>query len=52
MDANIARLINVIDEAECIVLFTGAGVSVPSGIPDFRSAGGIYEGKFAGYDAE
>lgn len=52
MDANIARLKNVIDEAERIVLFTGAGVSVPSGIPDFRSAGGIYEGKFAGYDAE
>ena len=52
MDANIARLKNVIGGAERIVLFTGAGFSVPSGIPDFRSAGGIYEGKFAGYSAE
>ncbi len=34
------------------VLFTGAGFSVPSGIPDFRSAGGVYDGEFAGYPAE
>ena len=34
------------------MLFTGAGFSVPSGIPDFRSAGGIYDGEFAGYSAE
>lgn len=25
-----------------IVVFTGAGISVPSGIPDFRSADGLY----------
>ena len=52
MDGSIAKLKNVIDGAERVVLFTGAGFSVPSGIPDFRSAGGIYEGKFAGYSAE
>lgn len=26
-----------------IVVFTGAGISVPSGIPDFRSADGLYQ---------
>ena len=52
MDGSIAKLKNIIDGAERVVLFTGAGFSVPSGIPDFRSAGGIYEGKFAGYSAE
>lgn len=33
---------SIIDESNSIVLFTGAGISVPSGIPDFRSADGIY----------
>ena len=28
-----------------IVFFTGAGISVPSGIPDFRSASGLYNEK-------
>lgn len=49
---DIIRLGRVIGDAERIVLFTGAGFSVPSGIPDFRSAGGVYSGKFAGYGAE
>ena len=30
------------DQAHQIVFLTGAGVSTASGIPDFRSAGGIY----------
>lgn len=29
-------------DAQNIVVMTGAGFSVPSGIPDFRSAGGLY----------
>ena len=33
---------NVID-ANSMVVFTGAGISVPSGVPDFRSPGGIWE---------
>ena len=33
----------IIDEAQQIVVFTGAGISVPSGIPDFRSDEGIYQ---------
>lgn len=36
---------SIIDESSSIVLFTGAGISVPSGIPDFRSADGIYNQK-------
>ena len=31
-----------VDEAESIVFFGGAGVSTESGIPDFRSTGGLY----------
>lgn len=49
---DIKRLHEIIGGAERAVLFTGAGFSVPSGIPDFRSAGGIYDGEFAGYSAE
>lgn len=33
----------IIDEAQQLVVFTGAGISVPSGIPDFRSDDGIYQ---------
>ena len=35
----------IIKESNNIVVFTGAGISVPSGIPDFRSADGIYNQK-------
>ena len=35
----------MISESRNIVVFTGAGISVPSGIPDFRSADGIYNQK-------
>ncbi len=51
-DADLKRLKSVMLGAKNAVVFTGAGVSVPSGIPDFRSAGGVYDGKFAGYPAE
>ena len=51
-DAGLKRLKSVMLGAKNAVVFTGAGVSVPSGIPDFRSAGGVYDGKFAGYPAE
>lgn len=33
---------SIIKQSNSIVVFTGAGISVPSGIPDFRSASGIY----------
>ena len=35
----------IINDSNSIVVFTGAGISVPSGIPDFRSANGIYNQK-------
>ena len=35
----------MINECRNNVVFTGAGISVPSGIPDFRSADGIYNQK-------
>ena len=36
----------IIEKSHSIVVFTGAGISVPSGIPDFRSADGIYNQKY------
>lgn len=33
---------NVITQSDNIVVFTGAGISTESGIPDFRSAGGLF----------
>lgn len=36
----------IIKNSQSIVVFTGAGISVPSGIPDFRSADGIYNQKY------
>jgi NAD-dependent deacetylase len=36
-DSQVERLAALIRESACTVALTGAGVSVPSGIPDFRS---------------
>lgn len=38
----IMKLSNAIESAQKICVFTGAGISCPSGIPDFRSADGLY----------
>lgn len=40
-DDKIDRLWRLLDAARSAVVFTGAGVSTGSGIPDFRSPGGI-----------
>jgi NAD-dependent deacetylase len=37
-----ADLARIIDEARRVVVFTGAGISTESGIPDFRSPGGVW----------
>ncbi len=39
------ELKKILDESENIVFFGGAGVSTASGIPDFRSADGLYSEK-------
>ncbi|MEA2268235.1 MAG: NAD-dependent deacetylase, partial [Solirubrobacteraceae bacterium] len=42
--AGVARLAELVRGAGSVVALTGAGISVPSGIPDFRSPGtGIWE---------
>lgn len=48
MDKNlIETFANWILESDRIVFFTGAGVSTESGIPDFRSATGLYRNRSA-----
>jgi NAD-dependent deacetylase len=45
LDSKTHELAGLLREAERAVVLTGAGISVPSGIPDFRSPGtGIWEG--------
>jgi len=41
-DSGIAALARLIDKSRRAVVFTGAGISTESGIPDFRSPGGIW----------
>jgi NAD-dependent deacetylase len=36
------RLRDMIDRARRVAIFTGAGISTESGIPDFRSPGGVW----------
>ena len=47
MDEKIKTLQQWIDESRAIVFFGGAGVSTESGIPDFRSTGGLYHQEWA-----
>ena len=43
-DGTVARLAELISESTSTVALTGAGISVPSGIPDFRTPGtGLWE---------
>lgn len=48
----ISKLAKLVQEAHSVVFFGGAGVSTESGIPDFRSAAGIYSHKTYPYPAE
>ncbi len=43
MPDTIEQLKNLIDDASNIVILTGAGISTESGVPDFRSLGGLWE---------
>jgi NAD-dependent deacetylase len=42
VDSDIAELAGLLRNARRAVVFTGAGISTESGIPDFRSPGGIW----------
>lgn len=43
-DERVGRLASLIRDANSVVALTGAGISVPSGIPDFRTPGrGLWE---------
>lgn len=42
LNVQISAVADMIIDSEKVVVFTGAGVSTESGIPDFRSAGGIW----------
>lgn len=46
------QLKKIMDEAQKIVFFGGAGVSTESNIPDFRSSDGLYQQKRYPYPAE
>lgn len=43
MDDTIRKAAEIINKAHHLIALTGAGISVESGIPDFRSAGGLWE---------
>lgn len=45
-EKEIEQLQKIVDDSSRIVFFGGAGVSTESGIPDFRSADGIYHQKY------
>lgn len=42
VESRIERLADLVRGAQRIVAFTGAGISTESGIPDFRSPGGVW----------
>ena len=48
----LARLREIVGGSRRIVFFGGAGVSTASGIPDFRSAGGLYTERFGDLSPE
>jgi NAD-dependent deacetylase len=43
MDDTIRKAAEIINKAHHLIALTGAGISVESGIPDFRSSGGLWE---------
>lgn len=49
---NLEKLKETIRTHRNIVVLSGAGISVPSGIPDFRSASGLYSTRVGKYSAE
>ncbi len=48
MTEKITELKKILENSKNLCVFTGAGISCPSGIPDFRSANGLYSEKTKG----
>ncbi len=48
----IDALRRILDESRTLCVFTGAGISCPSGIPDFRSENGLYRTSGGSYAPE
>lgn len=44
MSGEMERLVGLWEKANQVIALTGAGISTESGLPDFRSEGGIWEG--------
>ena len=42
MKDQIGEFVRILKDSQYVTALTGAGVSVPSGIPDFRSPNGLY----------
>ncbi len=49
---NVEKLKELIEKSKSIVFFGGAGVSTQSGIPDFRSADGLYSESYGAVSPE
>ena len=45
-----SEFVNILDSSKKTAVFTGAGVSTLSGIPDFRGKGGVYTHDYDGID--
>ena len=43
MEELIRKVTDLIRSSRKVIVFTGAGVSTESGIPDFRSPGGVWQ---------
>ncbi|MDK2600575.1 Sir2 family NAD-dependent protein deacetylase [Bacillus stercoris] len=39
------KLASLLKERKYVVVLTGAGISTESGLPDFRSSGGLWDGE-------
>ena len=52
MNNDVNDLYEAILEADKVLVFTGAGISTLSGIPDFRGVKGVYREKWHGMEVE
>lgn len=44
MEITVEQAVEMIQQSKSITFLTGAGVSTPSGVPDYRSLQGVYHG--------